>query len=106
MRRMSDGGEHLRGSDIRSTKHADFAVGIGKRGGPLYGVVAIVGLVLEGIPLALGGVAATDVLHNDKVATGGGRAAEVGFIVFVVRGALKKRRVLAVTSGVVDVGAE
>jgi len=29
MRRMADGGEHLRGSDVRSAKHADFAVGVG-----------------------------------------------------------------------------
>ena len=63
---------------------------LGQRGGPFDGVVAVVGLVLEGIPLALGGVAAADILHDDEIATSGGGAAEVGGVVFVVGRALEE----------------
>ena len=75
-------------------------------GSPLDGVVAVVGLVLEGIPLAFGGVAAADVLHYDEIATRGGGEAEGSGIVLVVGRALKKRGIFAVTGGVVDVGVE
>ena len=106
MGRVADGGEHLRGSDVGSAEHADFAVGVGKRGGPLDGVVAVVGLVLEGIPLALGGVAAADVLHDDEVSAGGGGAAEFGGVVLVIGRALEEDGIFAIAGGMVDVGVE
>ena len=71
MRRMSDGGQHLRGADVGAATHADLAVGIGQRGRPLHRVVAVIRFVLEGVPLAVGGVAAADVLNDDDVAASG-----------------------------------
>ena len=99
MRRMADGGEHLRGSDIGAAEHADFAVGVGEGGGPLDGVVAVVGFVLEGVPLALGGVAAAHVLHHDHEAAPRRRDGEIGAVVLVVGRALQEDRILAVAGG-------
>ena len=49
---------------------------------------AIVGFVLEGVPLAFGAVAATDILHDDYVSASCTRKAHAYFIIFVVRRAL------------------
>ena len=106
MGRVADGGEHLRGSDVGTAEHADFAVGVGERGGPFDGVVAVVGLVLEGIPLALRGVAAADILDDDEVATQGGATAEFNAVVFVVGRALEECGEFSIARRVVDVCAE
>ena len=103
MRWVADGCEHLRGSNVGPAEHADFAVRIRQRGSPFDGVVAVVGLVFEGIPLALGGVAAAHILHDDEVATRRGGAAKVGCVVLVIGRALQQRRVFAIARGVVDV---
>ena len=104
---MRDGGEHLSGADVRSADHADFAVRIRERGGPLDGVVTVIAFVLEGIPFAFGSEAAADVLNDDDVAKRRGPHAELGFAgAFVVRRALEEDRELTVGFGAVDVGAE
>ena len=90
VRRVADGCEHLRSSHVGPAEHADFAVGIRQGGGPFDGVVAVVGLVFEGIPLALGGVAAAHILHDDQVAARGSCAAKVGCVVLVIGRALQQ----------------
>ena len=106
MRGMADGGEHLRGAYVGSAPHADFAVGGWQRGGPFDGVETVFSFVLEGIPLALGGIAAADILNDDEVSACGGAAAEFSTVVLVVGGALKERGELAFADGVIDVCPE
>ena len=103
---MGDGREHLRRAHVGPGKHAHLAVGVGQRGDPLHGVVAVVGLVFEGIPLTLGGVAAAHILHNHQVATRGSLAGEVGGAVLVVGCALEQRWVFALAGWAVDVGTQ
>src|ERR1700679_2220100 len=80
MRRGGDGGEHLRGADVAAAEHTDFSVGVGKRGGPLDGVVAVVGLVDEGVELSFGAVTAARVFHDDDEAALGAANADAGFV--------------------------
>src|ERR1039457_4181071 len=87
MRRMADGRQHLGGTHVGAAEHADFAVGMGKGSRPLDGVVTVVNLVFERIPLAFGGVATAHILNDDDEAAQGATTAEVGGIVFVVGGA-------------------
>ena len=101
---MTDGGEHLRGTDIGSAEHADFAVGMGQRGRPLDGVVAVVDFVLEGVPLAFGGVAAAHILDDDEVTTRRGGEAEGGGVLVV--GRALRRTGYCHRRGVVDVGIQ
>ncbi len=87
---MADGGEHQRSADVRSAEHANFAVRMRQRRGPLHRVVAVVHLVLEGVPLALGGVAAAHILDHDHEAARDSLAREVGAAVLVVGCALEQ----------------
>ncbi len=103
---MGDGCQHLRSADVRSAEHSYSSIGVGQSSRPLDGVVAIVGFVFEGIPLAVGGVAATDVLHDDHISTGRALQAEIELVVFVVRGALQKNGKFSLCFRAVDVGAE
>jgi len=77
MRRMSRGGEHLRGTDVGTAEHANLAVGIRKGGDPLDGVVAVFGFVDEGIPVSLGGIAAANILDDHDVAARRGLECEI-----------------------------
>ncbi len=106
MRWMADCGEHLRRAHVRSAEHADFAIGVRQSCRPLHRVVAVVDLVLEGVPLTLGGIAATDVLHDDHEASGDSMAREVGGIVLVIGRALQKDREGSFAGGTIDVGLE
>ena len=78
---------------------------MGQGGGPLDRVVAVVGLVLEGVPLALGGVAAAHVLHDDHVAARDGLAANRRRCP-CRRACAGAGREFAVAGGTVDVGVE
>src|SRR4029077_19154396 len=69
VRRMSDGREHLRRTDVRAAEHADLAVRIRLRGDPLDRVVAVVRFVDERIPIAVGGVAAAYILQKNHIST-------------------------------------
>ena len=62
--------------------------------------------MLEGVPLALGGVAAADVLSDDHEAVLDGFGAEGGETVFVVGGADEEDVEGTITGGAVDVGEE
>jgi hypothetical protein len=104
--RFADGGEHLGCADVGAGEHADFSVGVRQGGGPFNGVVAVVGFVLEGVPLALGGVAAADVLSDDHEAVLDGFGAKGGEAVLVVGGADEEDVEGTITGGAVDVGEE
>ena len=67
MRRIFDGGEPLDRAGIGEAKGADVAVGPGLLRGPLDGVVAVAAFVLIGREIAVGSVAAADVLDDDGV---------------------------------------
>jgi len=103
---VADGSEHLRCADVGTGEHADFAVGMRQSGGPFDCVVAVVGLVLEGVPLALGLIAAADILRDDHEAVFDGFWAEGGEVVFVIRGAHEQDVEGAFASGAIDVGEE
>src|SRR5208337_341547 len=107
MRGMSSGGEHLRGADVGTAEHADFAVGIWKSGDPLNGVITIFGFVDEGIPVALRGVAATHILDHHDVAARGGRVCEIDAPAeFVVGSAPEEDGKFSVGVGAIDIGAK
>ena len=106
VRRISDGREHLRGADVAAAEHADFSVGVGKSGGPLDGVVAVVGLVDESVELAFGTVAAAGVFGDDDEAALCATDADAGFVAAIVRRAHEKDGEFAVGLGTVDVGFE
>ncbi len=57
--------EHLRCTNVRSAKHSYLAIGIGQGGRPLHRVVAIIGFVFEGVPLAFRGIATANILKDD-----------------------------------------
>ena len=108
MGRVRDRGEHLRGADVGAAGHADFAVRIGKSGGPFDSVVAVGDFVAEGVELAVGGVAAADVLHDHDVAV---RGDLIGGCcgpadAFVVGRAHQDDGEFSFGFGAVDVGAE
>ena len=79
----------------RSRRTSDLAVRIGQRRRPLHRVVAVVGFVLERVPLALRGVAPADVLDDDDVAAGGALHPEAAVTVLVVGRALQQHGVAA-----------
>jgi hypothetical protein len=106
MRRVRNGSQHLRGAHVRPAEHAHSSVGIRKSGGPLDGVISVIGLVLERVPLTLGGVAATHVLDYDDESASGAFEAEINVIVLVIGCALHENGKLAVGGGMVNVGAE
>ena len=54
MRRAPHGGQPLRGADVRSAVHADFARAPGLRRHPFDRVIAVVLLVAKGVKRALG----------------------------------------------------
>src|SRR5215475_3019366 len=84
MRWIRDRGEHLRGADVGAAEHADFSVGVGKRGGPLDRIVSVVGFVDEGVELAFGAVAAARVFGDDDAAALCAANAHVRFVAAVV----------------------
>ena len=84
MGRMADGGQHLRRTYVGTAEHTDLAVGVGQRGGPLDGVVAIFGLMLEGVPLALGSIATAHILRHDHEAALGCLAGKDGGVVLAI----------------------
>src|SRR6476660_8163290 len=84
MRRVRDCRKHLRGAHVRPAKHSDLAIRIRKSGGPLDRVVSVVRFVFECVPLAFGGVAATNVFDNHDESTRGTLQAEISLVVFVV----------------------
>jgi hypothetical protein len=104
--RVADGGEHLGCADVGAGEHADFAVGVRQSGGPFDGVVAVVGLVLEGVPFAFRVVAAADVLRDDDETVGDAFGAEGGEVVLVVGGAHEQDIEGTVAGGAIDVGVE
>src|SRR5579872_7208334 len=106
MWRIGDGGKHLRGADVAAAEHADFSVGVRKRGGPLDSVVAVVGLVDEGVELAFGAVAAASVFGDDDEAALGAANADAGFVAAVVGCADEEDWEFAVGLRAIDVGFE
>src|SRR3954470_3842200 len=70
MRWMGNSGQHLRGPDVRASIHSYSAIGIRQRCRPLDSVVTVVGLVQEGIPFSVRGVASANILVNDNVTAG------------------------------------
>src|SRR5579872_4247583 len=106
MWRIGDGGKHLRGANVAAAEHADFSVGVGKSGGPFDSVVAVVGLVDEGVELAFGAVAAAGVFGDDDEAALGTADADAGFVATVVRSADEENGELAVGLRAIDVGFE
>ncbi len=71
MRRVGNRGEHLCCADVGTADHADFAVRGWQRRSPFDGVVTVVGLVAERIPLTFRCVAPTNILHDGDVAVRG-----------------------------------
>ena len=69
--RLNRGGQELRRAWIGEAVHTYLAVRLRKAGGPLDGVVAVVGFVDEGIEEAVRLVLAAHVLRDDDVAMGG-----------------------------------
>ena len=69
MRWVHYGSQHLRGPDIGAAKHSDLAVGVRQRCRPLHGVISVVRLVQERIPLPIRGVAAPNILDDDDIPT-------------------------------------
>src|SRR5580704_2959059 len=106
MRGSGVGGAHLRVSDVAATEHADFPVGVRKRGGPLDGVVAVVGLVDERVELSFGAVTAARVFHDDDVAALSAANADAGFVAAVVGSADEEDGEFAVGLRAIDVGFE
>src|SRR5213078_3134145 len=85
MRRLGDRGEHLRGAHVRCAEHADFAVRVRECRGPFYSVVAVAALIVEWVPVTVGGVAPAHILNDDYIAEPGRSHAELGFAIpFVV----------------------
>jgi hypothetical protein len=109
VRRMSDGGEHLRSADVRPAKHADLAVRIRLSGNPLDGVVAVLGFVEEGVPVTVGSIPAANVLNEDDVAVGGSALREVDVVAPdspAIGSALKEDREFTVGIRAIDVATE
>ena len=109
VRGMSDGSQHLGSADVGTAPHADAAIGVRKRGSPLDGVVTVGGFIDEGVPIAIGRVAAADILHDDDIAARGGFVRELDLAAgtqFVVRSALQEDGEFAIGVGTIDVGAE
>ena len=109
-RRLERGWQPLSGADIGEAVHADLAVGGGKLGRPFDGVVAVLGLVAEGIERALGGVLATNVLDHDHVAVRGvelGRGIDIRLGGGLVVGqAHQDYRIAARGLGAIHIGVE
>ena len=103
---MADRSEHLRGADIGTAQHADLAVRMRQCGGPLHRVVAIIDLVLEGVPLAVGGVAAAHILHHHHEAARNCLGRKFSGSVLVVGGPLQKHRERTLADWAIDVGLE
>ena len=103
---MANGREHLRRAHIRAAEHAHLAVGVRQRCGPLYSVVAIFGLVLEGVPLAFAGVAAAHILHYHHEAALHCLLRKVRRVVLVVGRALQQHGKRPIARGPVNIGIE
>jgi len=95
---------------VGAAEHPDGAVRARHPGGPLHRVVPVVELLLARDELAVGGVAAADVLHDDHVARSGESHGvgvhQVDVDVLVVRLPRQEHRVRAAVGGAVDVGAQ
>lgn len=77
---MGDGGKHLRRAHVGAAEHPHFAVRKGLSRDPFNRVVTILGFVDEGIPLAVGSVAAAHVLQENDIATRGGTLREIDVV--------------------------
>ncbi len=108
MRRMRRCGEHLGGSHVGATEHADAAVGVWERGRPLDAVVAILRFMNEGIPLAFRGKPPTDILYNDDVTLRRchGKKSVIPAIYFAVGRSLQKDREFSGAVGTIDIRAQ
>src|SRR6266516_5553018 len=108
MRRMRDGRQHLRGSNVRTSKHPHLAVGIGQRGRPLHSVIAVVRFMLEWIPFAVRCVASTNVLNDYDIAAGCSLHTEADRVRadLVVWSALQKNRKVPVRFWPIDVSSK
>jgi hypothetical protein len=93
-------------ASICAAEHAHLAVGVGQSGGPLHRVVAIVGLVLEGVPLALGGVPTAHILHHHHVAARNRLPGKVRGAILVIGRSLQKHGEVSLAGRPVDVGPE
>lgn len=106
VRRMRDGGQHLRCAHIGSAQHSDSAIGVRERGGPFNGVVAVVRFVLEGVPFAVRRISPANILDDDDIPVRCGAVAESGSPCFVVRSSLEQDRIPAGLLGPINVGAQ
>src|ERR1035437_2560784 len=68
MRRLLQGGEQNCDSGVRTAEQSDLAVAVWQSRRPFDCVVPVPRLVLKGIPVALRGVATSDVLHDGHIA--------------------------------------
>ena len=103
---MADGGEHLRRAYIRATEHAHLAIGVRQSGRPLDGVVTVFALMLEGVPLALGGKSPTHILRHNHIAACDGLAGKDGDRVLAIRRPLQEHGKGAFPGRTVDVRAQ
>src|SRR5580658_5510111 len=109
MRRMPEGREELRCSDIRGAEHANFAIRVGLSSDPLDRVVTILGFMKKGVPAAIRGVAATHILQEDDVAARCGALGKIDVITprgAAVGSALEEDRKLAFRIRTKDVSAK
>ena len=106
MRRVRDRRKHLGCANIRSAKHSDFAIRIRQRCRPFDSVVPVIGLVLEGVPLALGRVAPAHIFKYDHISARRALQAKINAVVLVVRRALQQDRKFSVGLGPKDVRLE
>jgi hypothetical protein len=106
MRRMRDGGEHLRSADVGAPRHADFAVRVRQRSSPFHSVVAIFRIVAKRIPLAFRCIAPANVLYDEDVAVAGYliRRRSRPTDAFVVRRTHQDDRELSVCPWTVNIG--
>src|SRR5689334_12419092 len=103
---MCNGSQHLCCANIGAAKHSNSTVGVWQGCGPLDGVVAVVGFVFEGVPLAFGGIASAHVLNDDDVSARRASKTHAYFIVFVVGSPLQEHRKFAIGFGTEDVGVK
>ena len=106
VRRMGDGCQHLCRAHVGGAKHSNLAIGIRQRRGPLYRVVAVIGFVFEGVPLAFGRIAAANVLKDDDESACCRTNAEVHAVVLVVRRALQQHGKFSVRRWPINISSE
>ena len=103
MRRLCDGRKILRCSNVRAAVHSNLSIRVGKRGGPLHGVVTVLRFVFERIPVACGLKPAADILGHYDIAARRGLGSELHLMSLVVGRAHQQDRKFSGDVGPVNI---